>query len=198
MLNFFLTKWVAPCNNLRQLRDKNMTAENKHLMTLTQYAKHRGCAKGSVGDAIKSGRIKDAVEGTGRQRRILWKLADELWLKNTKINNKNSETISPEDKEAQSITKTYNASRAAKEAMAAKLAEIKYKKEAGELVDREEMSKAAGDLARNLRDQILNLPDKLAPILAAETELDVVHKILEDELHICLNSIVEEGLNGLS
>ena len=44
-------------------------------------------------------------------------------------------------------------------------------------------------MARLTRDYLLNMPGKLAPILAAESDINKIHKIVEDEIHNALTNL---------
>lgn len=92
-------------------------------------------------------------------------------------------------KESKENSRTLVRGRAAKIAIEAQIAQVKLKKLSGELIDSESVKKAAGDMARIIRDNLLNIPDKLAPRLAAENNLDKIHEMLTDELHSCLESL---------
>ena len=59
-----------------------MAIEPPHLMTISQYARHRGCVPSAVHKAIASGRISYLEDARGRA----WidpKTADREWRENT-------------------------------------------------------------------------------------------------------------------
>ena len=74
----------------------------------------------------------------------------------------------------------------------AKLLEIKARVEAGKYVDAGEVKVAAFNKARVVRDALLNIPDRLAAMLAAESDEHRVHEILNKEIRMAL----EELTNG--
>ncbi|MDP6405403.1 MAG: hypothetical protein QF797_09365, partial [Alphaproteobacteria bacterium] len=64
----------------------------------------------------------------------------------------------------------------------AKLLEIKAKVEAGKYVDADDVKVAAFNKARVVRDALLNIPERLAAVLAAETDKQRVHGMLVTEI----------------
>jgi len=64
----------------------------------------------------------------------------------------------------------------------AKLLEIKARVEAGKYVDADEVKVAAFNKARVVRDALMNIPERLAAVLAAETDAARVHALLSAEI----------------
>ena len=64
----------------------------------------------------------------------------------------------------------------------AKLLEIKARVEAGKYVDADEVKAAAFNKARVVRDALMNIPERLAAVLAAETDAARVHALLSAEI----------------
>ena len=75
----------------------------------------------------------------------------------------------------------------------AKLLEIKARAEAGKYVDADEVKVAAFNRARVVRDSLLNIPERLAAVLAAEEDASRVHALLHAEIRSAL-----EDLSGAS
>jgi hypothetical protein len=67
-----------------------------------------------------------------------------------------------------------------------RLLEAKAKAETGKLVSADEVKIAAFRRARIVRDGMLNLPDRLAAILAAEHDATKVHTLLTTEIRTVL------------
>jgi hypothetical protein len=76
--------------------------------------------------------------------------------------------------------------RAAKEVFEARLKKIELEERQGNLLPRSSVQIEAFNRARVLRDAILNVPDRVAAQLAAESEASVVHDLLEAELVLVL------------
>lgn len=69
-------------------------------------------------------------------------------------------------------------------------AELDARQRAGELVLARDVDRELGRALRMLRDRILGVPDRCAPILAAETETSTVHLLLTAELRAALEAHV--------
>jgi hypothetical protein len=76
-----------------------------------------------------------------------------------------------------------------KEKWRAKLVELEYEERVGTLVRKDEVEKEQFRLGRLVRDGILNIPSRLAGILAAETDQRKVHDLLETELRQALEAL---------
>ena len=71
----------------------------------------------------------------------------------------------------------------------AKLLEIKARVEAGKYVDADEVKVAAFNNARVVRDALMNIPERLAAVLAAETDASRVHAMLTSEIRAALEDL---------
>ncbi|HSF96400.1 MAG TPA: hypothetical protein VLA52_15345 [Thermohalobaculum sp.] len=71
----------------------------------------------------------------------------------------------------------------------AKLLEIKARVEAGKFVDVDDVEVAAFNRARVVRDSLLNIPDRLAAVLAAESDAREVHALLSAEIRQALEEL---------
>jgi hypothetical protein len=76
-----------------------------------------------------------------------------------------------------------------KEEFRAKLVELEYEERVGMLVRKSEVEKAAFRVGRLVRDAVLNVPSRLAGILAAESDQRKVHDLLEKELRQALEAL---------
>lgn len=70
-----------------------------------------------------------------------------------------------------------------------RLLEIKARVEAGKYVDADEVKVAAFNKARIVRDGLLNIPDRVASMLAAETDEHKVHELLSMEIRAVLEEL---------
>ncbi len=86
-------------------------------------------------------------------------------------------------------------SQAKKEEFRAKLVELEYEERVGTLVKKSEVEKEAFRVGRLVRDAVLNVPSRLAGILAAESDQRKVHDLLEKELRQALEALAidDEG-----
>ena len=78
----------------------------------------------------------------------------------------------------------------------AKLAEIKYKEQCGQLVRADVVRAEAHSIARLLRDTLLAIPDRLAGSLASETDQTKCYEILNGEIRKVLDEATE-GIDAL-
>ncbi len=73
----------------------------------------------------------------------------------------------------------------------AQLAELALKKAEGKLLDKEEIKQLWFDKCRTIRDGILNIPDRISALVAAESDPARVYTILEIELRKALHEIAD-------
>lgn len=173
-------------------------------MGYREYSRHRGISLAGVQDQIKkklltvkNGALKVTKNGERSRTWIHQPTADKIWSEEVALTAKNLHSKHPaassSDTPIEGAPKlqgpSYAQSRSIKEAFAAKTAQIDYEKKAGNLCRTEDVSRAAKDMARITRDYLLNMPGKLAPLLAAETDVNEVHKIIEDEIHNALTNL---------
>jgi len=71
----------------------------------------------------------------------------------------------------------------------ARLLELKAKVESGRYVDAEEVAAGAFNKARVVRDTLLSIADRLAPILAAESDAAAIHGALSSEIRTALQEL---------
>jgi len=83
-----------------------------------------------------------------------------------------------------------------KEEFRAKLVELEYEERVGTLVQKSAIEAEAFRIARLVRDAILNVPSRLAGILAAESDQRKVHDLLERELRQALEIVAIESSGG--
>lgn len=76
-----------------------------------------------------------------------------------------------------------------REEWAGKLAELSYRERAGELLERDEVHRLLGDVAREIRDALYGIPSRLANVLAAETVPASVHELLDQEITQALGAL---------
>lgn len=174
-----------------------------NIVTISDFARIKGCTVEAVSKAIKAGRLKDAViRGMGRYPKLDADIAEREWAQNTRprthdIDDRPAPTDAVGDPAA--IGASYAESRAKREAYEAELARLKVQKELEQLVDADEVKRAAFRVARQVRDGLLNIPDRIAAELAAETDAFAVHRMLTDEIRKVLSDTalaVEGGDNG--
>lgn len=81
----------------------------------------------------------------------------------------------------------YYAHRARREKLQADEAELRHLELLGRVVSKEEVEKEAFESARTLRDQLFNIPDRVATVIAAERDPVRVHEALTREIRRVLH-----------
>jgi phage terminase Nu1 subunit (DNA packaging protein) len=76
----------------------------------------------------------------------------------------------------------------------AQLAELELREKTAELVQRDVVARETFTLFRTLRDRILGIPDRIAAIIAAESDTAKVHALLTAELR----SVLTDTAGGLA
>lgn len=87
----------------------------------------------------------------------------------------------------------YYAARASRERINAAQQQLDYSKALGLLVSSAEVKQLSSRRYRAIRDRILNIPDRVAAILAAEREPAQVHTILTAELKRVLHELSDDA-----
>ncbi len=148
------------------------------LLTARKYARHRGVSHTAVQKAIEQGRIKTAPDG-----KIDVEQADRDWGRNSSPVNSPKRVSRVE---APAGGPTYAQSRAVRELYLARLAKIEFEERSSKLVSRDDVTVAAFTKARTVRDSLLNIPDRVAALLAAESDPAKAHNILSEEIRKAL------------
>lgn len=169
------------------------------LMSQRQYARSRGLSHQAVSKAVKSGRIPTEVAGN-----LDPVVADAAWKANTRPRARLKteakrpappplppmETTDPEDEHDLAASErpdaTFTAARALREVYMAKRAKLEYERAEGKLVSIEEVDSLAFESARSIRDRLMSLPARLAPVLFAARDISECHRLLEEAMReIC-------------
>ncbi len=149
------------------------------------YARHRGVEVRAVQKAIESGRISTLPNGM-----IDPEVADREWEQNTTARPPAFRRQSDDDGETFGASQ-YSKARAVREHYQARLAKIEYEERVGSLVSKDEVQVAAFNKFRQFRDAMLNLPDRLAAMLAAEPDEPKCYEILSTEIRKALNDFAD-------
>lgn len=176
----------------------------KTLMSMRQYAKHRGISAPSVSKAVAMGRITCVRDSFGRAQ-IDPAVADREWEENSvpyRVGNSGgkdgaSTVVNPESGESGDPKKNpYAQATAVLKNYQARLAKLEFEEKAGKLHDVDGCSKEAFRIARAVRDAMLGIPDRLSAELAGETDQFKIRKLLEDEIRLALENLAAFGSEG--
>jgi hypothetical protein len=177
------------------------------IVSLRAYARHRGVSLRAVQKAIGSGRIEKTAGG-----QIDIDAADAQWSSRTAPRPAGtSNRARPPERSPNALQTSqvpippgeprpdarselppatgvdYSRARAVRENYLARLAKIDYEERTGKLVSKDEVQVAAFNRFRQFRDQMLNIPDRLSALLAAETDPGKVYDVLASEIRKALN-----------
>ncbi len=150
-------------------------------LTPAQYARHRGCSRQAVDQALKAGRITADADG-----RIDPVAADAQWAARSRPRVRSSApppgTPDRADSPAAGTGQDTYLDARRREALArATLAELEVATQARALVSVAEVRASCAAHLSACRDILLGLAARLAPVLAAETDASRVHLLLESE-----------------
>lgn len=159
-------------------------------MTVSEYARHRGCDEKAVRKALAEGRITRTVQA---RRCIDPEVADIQWAKNTRARADSGGKTKPAGTTVAGAAASapdgapgddYSSSRARRERAEAAMAELELAKISGKVLDREGGLRAVYTKFRELRDSCMVLGRKLSPKLAAMSD--------EREIRIAVDRAVSE------
>jgi hypothetical protein len=149
------------------------------LLTQAEWARHKGFSRQYAAKLIKQGtvRLTNGKVDTAQAEAALAALREPL---------RQVTSDEPSDGGGQSLSTLLLKSRIKTEVERGRLLEAKAKAETGKLVSADEVRIAAFRRARIVRDGMLNLPDRLAAVLAAEHDATKVHTLLTNEIRTVL------------
>ncbi|WP_130472993.1 hypothetical protein [Candidatus Magnetaquicoccus inordinatus] len=180
-------------------------------ISIRSYARQRDITEGAVRKAVKSGRIPVEADGTIDPAK-----ANVAWERNTSpaqqrkpdsvpakpapvpapanpppIRQPSQRPAEPESGPVAAGMPNYQMSRAVRETYNAKLTRLDYEERTGKLLNAEDVAKEAFALARRVRDRLLNIPSRMASVLASETDSKTIESMLSQELRIALEELAE-------
>lgn len=182
------------------------------LISFGDFAKLKKVSAPAVTQASKS-RIKGAIVEHDGRRMLDRDLALKLWDQNTKRNG--SERVSEEARDrdqrptvpaaapSTEQLKTLimglpedqipglDVSRERKEHYNAEIARLQALKEREDLVPTADVKRQAFTMGRQIRDNVMGIPDRVAPLLAAAQDSREVHRLLTEELRTALRVIAD-------
>lgn len=158
--------------------------------TLSEYARHIGASPAYVTKLKGQGRLVMREEG-GRQV-VDFELSDRLIRNTADLGRaRNGANAAPGRApsaplaavaESGRVDAIFRQAQAKERAFSAQIAELEYRRMAGELVEVATVRAETARLAASLRESLLQLPARLTPVLAAETDPAKLHDLLDTEL----------------
>ncbi len=81
------------------------------------------------------------------------------------------------------------ANRAIKEMYAARLQKLEFEEKSKKLVPYDELKLKLSKLHLQVRDNLRTIPDRISPIVAAETDPSKIHSLISTEIRECLEGL---------
>lgn len=176
-------------------------------MSYRAYARHRGVSPEAVSKAVKAGRIT-----TGSDGKIDPERADREWEANTDPSKPlNSVTGKPKHRKPPGSPKIpggdveaatgalpggippYLQSRSIREAYLARLSKLEYEEKTGKLVNIDAVRVVGFNAARQARDKLMNMPDRLSPLLAGMDDSHEIHRLLSAEIRLLCEELLNDA-----
>ena len=182
------------------------------LVRKSDYARSRGVTPAAVTTAIKTGRIRAAVVTQNGKELIDYDKANDLWDRNTlqqppSVKQQAQAAAAaavgplsaPTNQQLQALIQglpedeipELNDSRARREHYLAEKARLEAMRGREELVPASDVKAEAFALARSVRDGMLRVADRLAPLLAATTDARETHRLLTEEIRVALRGLAD-------
>jgi hypothetical protein len=168
-----------------------MPAGSIELVSMSEYARRRGCTEAAVRRAVRDGRIS-LMDG-----RVDPVAADAQWARNTRVragsrpaddvNLRAPGAAPPAAGGNEPPVEDYYLVKARRERAEADIAELKLAELRGDLVRLADVEAVHSRLASQFRDSMLQMRTRLAPVLAAcNGDEAKIGRILEEEHHKAL------------
>jgi len=170
-------------------------------MSQTEYGKHRGVSQQRVSAMIQRGKLAGCIKKFGKYKKIDRDKADAALEQNLdRIMNKpgreygeNKQVTGKEIKQTTKAAGTTGLSLADAQKIQAQykaaLMKLEYEEKSGKLVEVKAVEQDAFNMARIVRDNILNIPDRISAELASMTDVHLVSEKLVAELTAALEEL---------
>lgn len=159
-------------------------------ISINAFAKRKGITLRAVQDGIKNGRIKLTKQKKGYPK-INWDTENQEWEDNRDEARAYSSGNLRELKgnNPQPSENSFAKAKTVRETLTAKILQLEYEEKTGKLVNADEVKVTWFNLARTVRDSLLNIPERISAELAAESDEFKVHKILQTEIYKVLETL---------
>ena len=176
-------------------------------MSIRAYAQHRGVSHEAVRKAIAAGRIQKEADGSIDPAK-----ADAQWQQHTRpappftpkgvatrvatpVATSRPSTAPPTPSTADEARGVdYHKARAVRETYAARLAKLEFEERSDKLVSKDDVDAKVFTLARQLRDRMQQIPNKVAPEIVAlvvdKPDVRGVADLIDRAIHQALEELV--------
>ena len=172
-------------------------------VSIRAYARMRGCSESAVRKAIASKRVRPEADGSIDPER-----ADQDWAKNTLAGGtpNRAQAASRSGRATRTVPSAppamppsaagiadpvgqYLRSRAVNETFKAKISQLEYEERSRKLIPAARASEYAATFSAIVKDALMSMPDRLAPMLAAVDEEKAIHRMLMAEVTAVLKKV---------
>lgn len=165
-----------------------MAVGTVQLVSMSDYARMRGCSEGAVRRAVRDSRI------TLTHDKIDPVAADAQWARNTRPRmGSGTQPSAPDIVVAGEVlaSESYDRARTRQQIADANMAELKLQELQGELVRAADVRNALAKNIASLREGFLQLPSRLVPLLVVESDPAKLDALLRQEIHAVLAQLTE-------
>ena len=152
-------------------------------LSVRAYARRRGVTHTAVQRAIADRRlVRSLVQQGGEAPQVLASIADVEWNERTSPAHSRAAPPTASGHDRFGAPDDYRRSLVIEKVVRTKLAQVRLDEQQGRLIDAAEAGRVQFEIARLVRNQIFELPDRLADELALETDAHRVKEILTREV----------------
>ena len=169
-------------------------------LSIPEYSKYSGLSSRYIHDLINNGKIPSTAHRPKGARRELHKgRVDEAISNNVNHNSTKKRTRKKQDGPFEKIKEiptkkkfkklSFTDAQALKAQYGAELLELQIKEKKGELVKASDIDAEFFNIARTVRDAILNVPNRISAELAGITDQHIINEKLTTELTAVLKEL---------
>ena len=182
-----------------------MTAKKSKYITQAKFAEILGVSQPCVSVYIRKGKLAGAIKHRGHRTLIDLDKALAILPGNMSNINRKQPTWKPKKElSAEEKEKTaekagiagvdYNTAHTLHEQYRAALRKLEYEEKRGQLISADQVRRDADSAARLVKDKVTTWPSRIAPLIAAESDLFKCEQILKQECDQLLEEISQEVL----
>lgn len=156
-------------------------------MSQAELARDLGVSRQAINKLVKKGVIK-----VGRDRKINAHEARKAIGAHVHPTGKTVEALDAPTQAAEESTLSYHVAKTLREAAEAKIAALKYGELKAELVRADVVRSELATVVATVRESLLQLPARLAPLVTVESDQTANHELIASEIHRALALLVED------
>ena len=161
--------------------------KSKALISQAEYARRRGVNRVQITKMKKKGLLDGAIVKRGNRVLIDPDRADVLLEQNLDPVEK-IETITRADIP---VDCTFNEARTLNERWKAALNKLSFEEKSGDLIPKELHEKVAFESSRRIRDALLQIPDRIAALVAVESDQFECRRVIKTEIDHILRGLAD-------